>query len=169
MKKERGSSEESMCISGLPDALSEGVMGATSPWQFSNGAEMANHHPGYLTRDNTKSIRGESIGASCADKPSEPGQDHMMYHPHPHEMWEIDPPLPHPQEAGHGPTANGTTYQYDYSSSESHHSSHGDSYVPFSDRYPLSTLLSPSSFTPINQNNSTAPFPSSKVSRTALC
>ena len=164
-----------------PDASPEEVMETTSSWQFFNSSDLANTGPRYFTRDKfsghsshlvsrvTKSIRGESDGAPPCAKPSESAPDHMMYYPH--DMWKINTtPPPHSQEADYGPpAANGTTtYQYDYSSSDSHHSSHGGSYVHFSDHHHHPS--SASGFTPINQNSSTAPFPScSKVSRTALC
>ena len=154
-------------------------MDTTSSWQFVGDSDLANHHPEHFTRDKisghsshlvsrvSKSIRAEPDGAPCAN-PSGSAPDHTMYHPH--DTWKLNTTPPHSQEAaGYGPTAaNGTTtYRYDYSSSDSHHSAHGGgAYVPFSDCHPSSSA---SSFTPINQNGSTAPFPSPKESPTALC
>ena len=155
-------------------------MDTTSSWQFVSDSDLANHHPGSFTRDKisghsshlvsrvTKSIGGEPDGTPCA-KPSGSAPDLIMYNPH--DMWKINTTPPHSQEAGYDPTAannSTTTYRYAYSSSDSHLSSHGGggAYVHFSDCHPSS---SPSSFTPINQNGSTAPFPSPKVSGTALC
>lgn len=165
-----------MCISSLPDVSSEEVTHTTFPWQFVNGPDSANHRPGYFTQDKasghsshlvgqiTKSIRGETNGAPSCAEPSGSAPDHMMhYH---HDMWQINtapPPPPHSQDAAYALTAtNGTTASYrpDYSSSsDSHHGSHDSgSSVHFSDsHHPLS--LSSASFTPINQNHSTAPFP----------
>ena len=162
-------------MSSLPDAPLEEVMDTTSSWQFVSDSDVANHHPGSFTRDKisghsshlvsrvTKSIRAEPNGAPCAE-PSGSAPDHMTYYPP--DMWKLNTTPPHSQEAGYGPTA-ATTYRYDYSSSDSHLSSHGGgAYVHFSDCHPSS---SPSSFTPINQNGSTALFSSPKASGTALC
>ena len=180
MKRERGSSEESMCILSLPDVSPEEVVDTTSSWQFVDGSDLSNHRPGSFTRYEisehsshlasrvTKSIPGESDGASQCPKPSGSAPDPITYYPQ--DMWKINTSPPQSQESGYGPpAANGTTgYRYDYSSSDSHHSSHGGSYVRFSDHHHPSSASS--GFTPINQNSSTAPFPSSsEVSRTALC
>ena len=152
MKRERGSSEESMCMFSLPDVSPEEVVDTTSSWQFVNGSDLSNHRPGSFTRYEISEHSSHLVSRVTND------------------MWKINTtPPPHSQEAGYGPpAAHGTaTYRYDYSSSDSHHSSHGGSYVHFSDHHNPSSA---SGFTPINQNNSTAPFSSSsEVSRTALC
>ena len=157
----------------LPDASAEEVMHTTSSWRFFNSSDMANHNLGSFTRDEisghsshlvsrlTKSVRGEPDGAPSCAKPSGSAHDDTMFYPH--DMWKLNTtPPPHSQEADYGPTAanDTTTYPYDYSnSSDSHHSSHdGGSCVHFSDCHPSS---SSSSFTPINQNHSMTPFPSS--------
>ena len=168
-------------MSSLPDAPPEEVMHTTFPEQIVNGMDLANHRPGYFTQDetsghsshlvsqNTKNIREELHGAPSYAEPSQSAPDHMMhYH---HDMWKINTtPPPHAQDAAYALTATKgtTTYRSDYSSSsDSRHGSHDNgSSVHFSDSHPLS---SSSSFTPINQNRSTAPFPSPLgVSRSAL-
>ena len=147
-------------MSSLLDAPPEEVMQTTFPEQIVNGTDLANHRPGSFAQDessghsshliskNTKNIRGGSDGVpSYAELPGS-APDHMM-HFH-HDMWKINttPPPPRSPDAACALTAtsNGS----------------GD----FSDSH----LSSPSaSFTPINQNHSTAPFPSpSGVSRSAL-